>query len=128
METGAVCLLIAESGGPRRRPSHSFVFVLDVGRQSLQLFQEDERAMGRNLEALAAGLAGHVVVDTDEMVFDFGEHRAGPLVGAAGHLSLLRAAYPADGVLIGPPAAGALQPRRTLLGLLGKELTLVHGI
>jgi hypothetical protein len=127
METGPLRLLTVDRDHrAARRARHSFVLVLDIRRQTLQLFQEDERAMRWNLEALAAGFAGHVVVDTDEMVLDLAEHGAGTLVGATGHLRLLGAADPADRIIVRAAAARALQPCRTLLGFLGKELALVH--
>jgi hypothetical protein len=82
--------------------------------------------MGRNFEALCAGFAGHIGVDADQVVLALAEQHPVPLVSARGKLRLLGPAQPFDRVIVGPPAARALQPGWPLLGLLGKKLTLVH--
>ena len=61
------------------------------------------------------------------MIFDLVEHGAGARVGAGRDLRLLRAAHPADGIVIGAAAARALEPRRPLLRFFREELAFVHG-
>lgn len=65
-------------------------------RQSLKLFKKDETAVRWNLELLATGFAGDIVVDADEVVLRFLEDRPVARIGAAGHLCFLRAAEPPD--------------------------------
>src|SRR5467141_3104879 len=82
--------------------------------------------MGWNLEPLAARLARDVVIDADQVILHFREHRAVTLVGAGRHVRFLGAAHPANRVVVRTPAARALEPRRTLLRFLVEELTFVH--
>src|SRR5436190_10644140 len=82
--------------------------------------------MRRNLEPFPARLTRDVIIHAHQMILHFLEHRPVARVGAARDLRLLGAAQPADGVLVGTAAPGALEVRRPLLGLLGKELPLVH--
>src|SRR5687767_3840982 len=82
--------------------------------------------MGGNLEALAAAFAGDIGVYTHEVIFDLREHGARPLVGSARRLRLPRPPQPANGILVGAPAAGALEPVGPLLRFLGEELSFVH--
>jgi len=52
------------------------LLLLVILRQPFELLEKDQSAMRRNLEALAAHLAGNVVVNRDEVVLDLGEERA----------------------------------------------------
>src|SRR5438093_1634087 len=105
---------------------HWALFVVIVLRQSFQLFEEHQRAMGGDLEPLPARLTGNVVVDANQMILHLLEHRAVARIRAAWNLRLLGASHPADAVVVGAAAPRALEPRRPLLGLFGKELSLVH--
>src|SRR6185503_14069388 len=102
------------------------LFVVILLRQPLELFQEDQRAVRRDLEPLAARLTGDVIVHPDQMILDLFEHRPVARISSAGNLGLPGAAHPADAVVIGAPAARALEAGRPLLGLFGKELAFVH--
>ena len=102
------------------------LFVTVLLRQTLQLFKKDQRAVRRDLKPLAAALARHVVIDANEMVFDLVEQRSGPRVSARRNLRFPCAPYPSNRVVVHPTASRALKPCRALLGLLGKELPLVH--
>src|SRR2546426_7667683 len=82
--------------------------------------------MGGDLEPLPARLTGNVVVDANQMILDLLEHRAVARIRAAWNLRLLGAAHPADAVVVGAAASRTLEARRPLLGLFGKELSLVH--
>jgi hypothetical protein len=84
--------------------------------------------MRRDFEAFATNLARHIIVDPHQMVFALLEDHAVVCVRAARNLSLPGPAHPADRVVAAPAAAGALEPRRALLGLLGKELAFVHDV
>ena len=64
--------------------SHGGDFSLEllVVRQALQLVDEDQRLVGRHLESLAAGLADHLVIEAQQVIAEFGEPGAIPVVGA----------------------------------------------
>ena len=44
------------------------VVIVPVGRPGTTLVKKDHRLMGRDFKALLTGLAGHVIIYTDEVV------------------------------------------------------------
>ena len=95
-------------------------------RQPFQLLEKHQPAMRRNLEALAADFARHVVVHAYQMVLALLEYHAVPRIRAGRDLRLASSTQPANGVVAGAAAARALKLGRTLLRLLRKELSFVH--
>jgi hypothetical protein len=75
----------------------------------------------RNLEAFAAGLAGHFVVDTNQVVAQLGKLGAIAFIGARRQTVLLRPAYPTHGVFVRSPAAWAAQSFVAVFVAVGKE-------
>src|ERR687895_419484 len=73
---------------PRQRAAAVSLQLFDVLGKTLELLEEHECAMRRDLEPLTACLARHVIVDADEMVLHIGEKRPIALVGAGGDLRL----------------------------------------
>jgi hypothetical protein len=82
--------------------------------------------MGRDLEPFAARLTDEVVIDANQVIFGFTEDDPIVFIRSRRDLRFLGAAQPFDGIVIRPPAAGALEASRALLGLLGEKLTFVH--
>src|SRR5262245_52668350 len=82
--------------------------------------------MRGDLEALPACLAGHVIIDADEMILRLGEETAIAFVRARWNLGLLRSAHASDRVLVGTAAARARKAGGALLGLLAEDLALIH--
>ena len=116
---------------PASRPSrstsgYSWLFVVILLRQTLELLEKDDVLVRRNLEALAAALARDVGIDAHEVVLHFGEHGTGALVGAARQLRFTRTPQPADRVLVRAAAARTLKAAGSLLRLLGEELAFIH--
>jgi hypothetical protein len=70
----------------------------------------------RNLEPLAARLAGELVVDADQVIAQLGELGAVALVGVAGQPVFLRPAHPLHLVVI---RAAAPRTREAAVSLLG---------
>src|SRR5262249_27259192 len=77
-------------------------------RQSLQLVYEHQRVLRRDLELLAARLAGDLVVEAKQVVAQLGELGAVDFIGAGRQPILLGASHPANAVVVGPVALGTL--------------------
>src|SRR5262249_37175541 len=85
---------------------------VDAGRYRPRLgalLDEHHRVLRRDVELLAAGLAGHRVVDADHVVAELGVERAVAFVGAARQTILPRADDPAHLIVVGALAARARQ-------------------
>ena len=102
------------------------LLVVILLRQSLELLEEHDPPVRGDFEPLVTGLAGHIVVHADEVVFRLFEERPVAGIRASWKLRFLRPPNPSDRVIIRPFAAGALKPGRPLLGLLCKELSFIH--
>ena len=122
------------SGGEPRRPAargkfqaNAVVLLVVVFLwQPFQFLEEHQPAMGRNLEALPADLARHVVVHAYQMVLALLEYHAVSRIRPGRNLRLAGSTQPTDGVVARATAARALKLCRALLRLLGKELTFIH--
>ena len=102
------------------------LFFLNILRQAFEFFEKHERPVRRDFETLPTRSARDVIIDADQVVFALAEQRFVAIVGARRNLGLLRATHPPHRVVIGAPAARALETGRPLFRFLGEELTLVH--
>jgi hypothetical protein len=108
-----------------RRWWHRLAFVFDVPWQSLELIDEEQRVHRRDLKSLAAGLAHHLVVDTNEMVAQLRELCPIAFIGAWRQPILLRPPYPPHRILIRASAPRATQSLVAIFVLVEEEGALV---
>ena len=92
----------------------------------LLIVDEDQRLEGRDLEALPAALARHVVIDADEMVAKLRVERAVARVGAGREAIFFHATEPPYLVRVPPLAPRAGIFRGFLLRALGKKVPFLH--
>ncbi len=92
-----------------------------VFRETLELIDEHQRVLRRDLELLPAGPARHLVVEPQEVIAQLRKFRAILVVGTGRQAVLLHTADPPDVVLIRAPAPGTLIPSRAGFRLFRKE-------
>lgn len=113
---------------PQKAPVRRLLVVFELVDQgkTLEFLEKHETTLRRDIKPFTARFAGYVVIDPDEVVLALAENRPVTGVGTGRRLPLLGAPDPANRVVIGSAATRALEPAWTLLGLLGKELALIH--
>ena len=93
----------------------------DLYCQPGELVGIDHRLLRRDLELLPARLAGHVVVQPEEVVAQLGEFGAIDVVGPRRQPILFRSPHPANAVVPGPAAFRALETAGSGLVLVREE-------
>lgn len=111
-------------GGVRggRNLLFEFLFV----RQTGQLIDEHHRLVRRDLEFLAAGLAGNLVVQPQQIVAQFCELRAIDVISPWRKSIFLRPPDPPDAVVAGPAALGTGISALPGFCLIGEESAFVE--
>jgi predicted Rossmann fold flavoprotein len=95
--------------------------------QACELVHEHQGVLGRNLEFLAARLAGDFIVEAEQVVPELGELGPVVLVGPGRQPVFLGAAHPPNVVFTRSPTLGTLIPPRSGFRSVREQGTLAEG-